>query len=175
MTTVREQAIAFVLTHEGGWWPGGPRDPNPTMQGVTQRTYDEFRRERGHVPRSVREITGEERDAIYTQFWDASQADHLPPRPAVAHFSFAFNAGPTAAAKTLQRALGVTPDGRLGPVTRAAMAAATDTLLPVLLLEQLDYYHQVARPPRMRANLFAWTGRLTGAWRLTVTTTPLTP
>lgn len=159
-------AYTFTLAHEKGWWPGGERDPNPTLDGVTQRAYDAYRRARNEPTRTVREMNPAERVDIYRTYWDDCDADLLPRRCAVAHFAFAFNAGPPQATRTLQRALGVLADGLMGPVTRAAILdAQDDVLLPALLMEQLAYYREIASAkPHLRPNLLAWIGRVLGAW-----------
>lgn len=56
------------------------------------------------------------------RFWDAIQGDALPAGLDVALFDFAVNSGPKRAVIGLQRALDVADDGRLGPVTLAALA-----------------------------------------------------
>lgn len=163
-------AYAFTLAHEKGWYAGDhSRDPNPTLDGVTQRAYDAYRRQRNEPVRTVREMNPAERVDIYRAYWDECDADLLPRRSAVAHFSFAFNAGPGTAVRVLQRALGVGDDGKVGPVTRAAILDAhDDTLLPALLMEQLAYYRSIAlAKPHLRPNLLAWVGRITGAWQYT--------
>lgn len=159
-------AYRFTLAHEKGWWPGGGSDPNPTLDGVTQRTYDVYRKGRNLPWRSVREMNPAERLDIYRLYWDESDADLLPRRSAAAHFAFAFNAGPPRATRVLQRALAVTADGVIGPKTRAAiLAAVDDDLLPRLLLEQLAEYRQICLDvPARRPNLLGWIGRLVGAW-----------
>jgi len=165
-------AYAFTLAHEKGWWPGGERDPHPTLDGVTQTAYNAYRKRHNEPVRSVRDMTDAERADIYGEYWDACQANLLPARSANAHFAFAFNAGSGRAVKVLQRALGLEADGVVGPITRAAiMAARDDDLLPMLLLEQLAYYHTVALPAHMRPNLMAWVGRVVGAWRFRAGTT----
>jgi len=159
-------SYAFTLAHEKGWWPGGERDPHPTLDGVTQTAYTDYRKRHNQPVRSVRDMSEAERADIYGEYWDACQANLLPVRSANAHFAFAFNAGPARALKVLQKALGIEADGRVGPVTRAAiMAARDDDLLPALCLEQLAYYHTIAFTPHLRANLMSWVGRVVGAWR----------
>ncbi|MBK3411478.1 putative peptidoglycan-binding domain-containing protein, partial [Methylobacterium ajmalii] len=54
--------------------------------------------------------------------WDAVQGDALPAGLDYALFDFAVNSGPKRAVIGLQRALGIADDGRLGPVTLAALA-----------------------------------------------------
>jgi lysozyme family protein len=54
--TPLERALGFTLRAdiEGGYYDGaGSHDPNPTMRGVTQRTYNEWRRDRGLPTREV--------------------------------------------------------------------------------------------------------------------------
>lgn len=155
-------AYAFTLRHEVGWWPGGERDPNPTLDGVTQRVYDTYRQRRNLAPRSVRDMNPAERLDIYRDYWDECDADLLPARSAVAHFAFAFNAGTNRAIRVLQLTLGLTADGVVGPKTRAAAFAADDAVLfPALRLRQLAYYREIAlQKPHLRPNLLAWVGRI---------------
>lgn len=167
-------AYEFTLAHERGWWPGGASDPNPTLDGVTQRTYNAYRTRRNLPGRSVREMNPSERTDIYHEYWDDCDADLLPRRSAAAHFAFAFNAGPGPAMRVLQRALGVKDDGKLGPITRAAILDALDNdLLPRLLLEQLGHYRAICLGnATLRPNLLGWIGRLVGAWHYRPTTAP---
>jgi lysozyme family protein len=44
-------------------------------------------------------------------------------------FDFAVNAGPGRAIKTMQKAIGTTPDGAIGPKTMAALKAANQSEL----------------------------------------------
>ena len=58
----------------------------------------------------------------------------------------AFNRGPTGAARILQRALRVTDDGEIGPVTRAALARIDpDDLIDELWAAREDYERDVAK------------------------------
>ena len=56
-------------------------------------------------------------------YWDAVKGDDLPSGVDYAAFDFAINAGPAASRKMIQRALGVTADGAIGPMTMAAIKA----------------------------------------------------
>lgn len=117
--------LAVTLGHEGGW-SDHPDDPGgATMRGITQATYDAWRRAWGQEPRSVRGIEEAELRAIYrARFWSAVQADRLPAGLDLAVFDFAVNSGPGRAARALQRCAGATPDGVVGPRTLAAVAAS---------------------------------------------------
>lgn len=157
------EAMDFTLQHEGGWYDGSqPHDPNPTMQGVTQKTYDHYRTKAGQPKRSVRLITRGELDTIYRSYWDAAKCDAVGDRTAMALFEHAINAGPVTAIKVLQRALRVEDDGKVGPITLAAIATYTDKALALRVLwERLRYYHRLAAAPRSkhRQSLPSWLGR----------------
>ena len=112
------RALALVLIHEGGF-VNHPADPGgATNRGVTQGTYNAWRRRQGHEPRSVRDITDQEVAAIYRAgFWDAIRADQLPPGVAYAVFDAAVNSGPGRAVRWLQAEVGARQDGIVGPQT----------------------------------------------------------
>lgn len=118
-----DEALRRVLVHEGGY-ADHPADPGgATMQGITQRVYDGWRRRHGQTVRSVRRIAPDEVAAIYRhQYWDAVRADDLPAGLDYALFDAAVNSGPAQAGKWLQRALKVTVDGQVGEATLAALA-----------------------------------------------------
>jgi lysozyme family protein len=57
------------------------------------------------------------------RYWDKIAGDHLPAGLDLAVFDFAVNSGPGRAAKVLQRVLGVSPDGDIGPQTLMAVGS----------------------------------------------------
>jgi len=121
-------SLARVLVHEGGY-VNHPRDPGgATNQGITQRVYDAYRRGKKLTPRSVRELTAPERDAIYRQqYWDVIWGDKLPTGVDYVMMDGTVNSGPKQAVKWLQRALGSAyrgkVDGIMGLATLAAIEA----------------------------------------------------
>lgn len=161
------EAMQFTLRHERGWWPGGPSDPNPTLDGVTQRVYSEYRRQLQRPDQSVQLMTAVECEDIYRAYWVRCHAMALPPKAAVAHFCFSFNAGVDTGLRRLQRALGgLTVDGKWGPKTAAAAQTARDgTLIPALCLEHLDHYATIATRPALRPNLLGWVNRVVDVYR----------
>lgn len=118
-----ERALSLVLKHEGGY-VNHPDDPGgATNKGVTQTTYNAYRKRQGQPERSVREITEAELRAIYRrQYWDAVRGDDLPSGLDYAMFDYAVNSGPARAAKELQRILGVADDGVVGLITLGALS-----------------------------------------------------
>jgi lysozyme family protein len=131
-------SLALVLAHEGGR-VDDPRDPGGrTNRGVIQRVYDDWRGKHGLPLRDVWDIDPPEVEAIYRQnYWYPVRGDQLPPGIDYATFDFAVNSGVVRAARTLQRAAGVTVDGMIGPVTLAAVRAADpDRLVDALCSER---------------------------------------
>ena len=117
-----DACLSHTLRWEGGY-SDHPADPGgKTYRGVTQATYDAWRRTNGHASRPVTQMSDEEMRAIYrSQYWDAVRADDLPRGVDLATFDYAVNSGPARAARDLQAVLGVTRDGVVGNLTLAAM------------------------------------------------------
>lgn len=110
-------ALRAVLEFEGGY-SHRATDPE-TNYGITRATA----RAHGYTGK-MRQIPLATVERIYRQsYWDACCCDELPdPLPLVV-FDAAVNSGPGQSIKWLQATLGVEPDGRIGPVTMAAVNA----------------------------------------------------
>lgn len=118
-----EVALQALLHHEGGF-SNHPRDPGGmTNLGVTKKVWEEF------VGREVTEdemraLTPEAVAPLYRQrYWDAVHGDSLPAGVDLCVFDCCVNSGPVQSSRFLQRAVGVNPDGKIGPQTLAAVAA----------------------------------------------------
>lgn len=122
-----EPSLKWLGLSEGGY-VNDPDDPGgATNRGVTQATYDAFRKRNGVATQSVRRITDEEVRQIYRrQYWDRVQGDELPSGVDYAVFDFAVNSGVSRAAKHLQAIVRVGQDGIIGEITLAAVAAHPD-------------------------------------------------
>ena len=125
MRDTYDSTLRRILVWEGGY-ADHPRDPGgATMKGVTQRVYDGWRSRNGMAPRPVRQIEAGEVQAIYRALYaDKIAYDALPVGVDAVMLDAAVHSGPAQAAKWLQRALGVTVDGNIGPATVAAAIAA---------------------------------------------------
>lgn len=85
-----DQALSFVLAMEGGY-VNHPKDPGgATNMGITQATYDAWRKSRKLPPQDVRLLTREEAAAIYrANYWDRIGGDALAQKdPALALVAF---------------------------------------------------------------------------------------
>lgn len=127
-----DKALAQTLGFEGGWSNALGDRGGPTNYGITQRTYDAWRVTTGQPGRTVELITDEEVKAIYfADYWTPCRCEEMPEALALAVFDMAVNSGVYNATLTLQRTLGVKPDGVIGPVTLKA-AEQTEPAAAVL-------------------------------------------
>lgn len=119
-----DASLAAVLQSEGG----NDDDPDDhggrTSRGITQREYDAWRQEQSLPLQDVWTASDADIQSIYhDEYWNP-WCDLLPVGIDYLYFDMAVNAGPHRATVMLQRALGVADDGRIGPITRAAIAGA---------------------------------------------------
>jgi len=112
-------AMVALMKHEGGF-VNHPKDPGGmTNLGVTQRVWEEWV---GHPvdEKAMRALTPAIVAPMYKQkYWDKIRADDLPSGVDLAVFDCCVNSGPGRAAKILQKVLGLTEDGAIGPQTIA--------------------------------------------------------
>lgn len=112
--------LAVTLPHEGGY-VDHPRDPGgATNMGITHRTLAAHRG-RSVTKADVRGLTLDEARAIYRAgYWNPIKGESLPAGVDLTTFDYGVNSGPSRSVKDLQRVLGVSVDGRVGPETLAA-------------------------------------------------------
>tara|TARA_R100001443_G_scaffold68655_2_gene77341 strand:- start:3524 stop:4042 length:519 start_codon:yes stop_codon:yes gene_type:complete len=130
-----DQCMKWVLHHEGGF-VNHPDDPGGiTNHGVTKKVYEEWV-EREVSEQEMRDLTHEDVAPIYKKnYWDRLRADDLPSGVDFCTFDWGVNSGTSRSAKALQRMVGVTADGGIGPVTLQAVANHE----PQDLIEQMHY------------------------------------
>lgn len=118
-----DNSFKLMLKSEGGF-VNHPSDPGGmTNLGVTKATWENWvGRESDEA--EMRGLIPEKVEPLYKKkYWDAVRGDELPMGLDYLMFDFAVNAGAGRAIKTLQTAVGVTPDGGFGPMTMAAVQA----------------------------------------------------
>jgi lysozyme family protein len=121
-----DRAVGFVLDVEGGHVADSHDPGGETKYGISQRAYPHLH---------IGSLTEGQARALYRRdYWERAGCGSLPPPIAIALFDAAVNQGPARAIRLLQRSVRVTPDGIIGPVTRAAIAATEprDLLLDFL-------------------------------------------
>lgn len=118
-----EHCLAMLLKHEGGF-VNHPKDPGGmTNLGVTRAVYEQFvGRQVGEA--EMRALTPAVVAPLYkANYWDKGNCDNLPSGVDWFVFDWGVNAGMGRPAKALQRIVGVTPDGGIGPQTLKAIQA----------------------------------------------------
>jgi lysozyme family protein len=115
-----DEAFHELLGHEGGY-SDHPDDPGgETMWGVTEAVA----KANGYYG-PMKDLPVDFAKAIYKKdYWDKVRADAMPEFIRYALFDAAVNSGPEQAIQWLQRTVGETVDGKLGPKTLAAVAKA---------------------------------------------------
>lgn len=116
-------SLKEVLKHEGGW-SDHPSDPGgATMKGVTLATFRSFVNPKG-TKSDLKKITDAQLETVYRrQYWDKVHGAELTDGVDFAVFDYAVNSGPSRAVKDLQKVVGVSQDGKIGPKTLAGIKA----------------------------------------------------
>lgn len=108
-----DDAFTRLLGHEGGY-VNHPADPGgETNWGVSKRSYPAV---------NIKELTRDHARMIYlADFWGPAGCDAVPSPIKADLFDMAVHAGVKTAVRCLQRAVGETADGILGPKTLQAV------------------------------------------------------
>lgn len=165
--------LEHVLEHEGGY-VDNPKDPGgATNRGVTLGTLSRWRK-RAVSKAEVKALTVDDVRPIYKAwFWNAVRGDDLPAGLDLALFDFAVNSGEARAVISLQRILGVADDGKLGPLTMAAIYARDPRDLVVSLCAgRLTFLKKLSTFPTFGKG---WTRRVESVLRAAVAMTAAAP
>ena len=141
------KSLSLVLQSEGGNDDDPADHGGRTSRGITQREYDAWRNERRQPTLDVWKAPQFDIVAIYHEEYWNPQCDGLPLGVDYLYFDMAVNAGPVRATILLQRALGVAADGRIGPITRLAIASANGRdLVDDFSAEKEAFYRALHQP-----------------------------
>jgi lysozyme family protein len=161
-----EKIYPIVLGFEGGY----VNDPNDsggaTNKGITQNTYNLWRKSHNLPEQSVKFIADSEVSAIYKGIWKSCGSDLISvhkPLSGDYNFDTAVNCGDSQAIKFIQRACGAKDDGILGPVTLRALDNYNDNeILDSIHRQRLLFYANLAiSQEHDRPSLKNWIWRAT--------------
>lgn len=165
-----DKALSLVLQSEGGFTVNALDSGNTlsdgrqgcTNKGITQANWEAFV---GHpvTHNDMRVLTQEQIAKFYkTKYWNLAKCDELPSGVDYVVFDFAVNAGVGRAVKTLQQALGVTPDGLIGRVTLSKLDEYDKpTLIAKFSEKKIEFYQDlVTRKPSQEIFLKGWLNRV---------------
>lgn len=108
-----EQAFEKLIGHEGGYVNDRRDKGGETKFGISKRSYP---------GEDIAGMTLERAREIYARdYWGPAGCDGLPDGAKLQVFDMAVNSGVKTAIRTVQRAIGETADGVLGPRTLMAI------------------------------------------------------
>ena len=132
-----------------------------TNMGVTQATYNAYRKRGGLRAQSVRFITEAEMREIAYSFWRRAGCNHLPPRAGTVQLEIAFMRGWHRAVKLLQNLVGAPVSGHFGRETRMAVAKyKAENLLVEMLSEHARLIDEDAKVGSNWRFAAGWNNRL---------------
>lgn len=108
-----DEAFSRVIGHEGGYVNHKADPGGETKFGISKRQYPHL---------DIKNLTQSEAKAIYKRdYWGPAGCDAVPDGIKFDLFDMAVNSGVAQAVRALQKAVGATVDGMLGPDTLAAV------------------------------------------------------
>ncbi len=160
-------ALEYLLEEEGGWSNHPADRGGATMYGVTQATYNQYRKLKKQATRTVKNITKDEAFELYdVLYWRAARCDRLPWPISYLVFDAAVNSGVSRGVKWMQAGVGVAPDGQVGPSTIAACQRVVDEGDSAKVLAIVD--QRVTFLARLVQSKTSQAAFLLGWWRRTL-------
>ena len=148
-STKFDACMPFIFKAEGGY-SDNPNDPGgPTNFGITLATLRAYEGNPNLTAEDVKALSPQAAKEIYrTAYWNRMQCGELPPGLDLEVFDFGVNSGPAKkSVKTLQRLVGVTQDGSVGPITLAAVRQFNvDDLISRFAQARLAFYQSLNMP-----------------------------
>lgn len=164
-----EKSLELIFGHEGGYVNVKTDRGGPTKFGITYRTLGNWRK-LGR-PATADEVKAlgitEAAQILKAQYADPIGFDHLPLGLDYCQLDYATNSGPGQANKALQRVLGMTEDGQIGPNTLGAVrryvdSKGVDSLIKAVCDARMKFLQSLGGSQGFRANGRGWTIRVTG-------------
>ena len=151
-----QASLSAVLKSEGGNDDDKQDHGGRTSRGITQREYTAWLKENNRPNADVWAALQSDIEAIYLNEYWKPWCDLLPIGADYMFFDMSVNGGPHEAIILGQRALGVTADGRVGPITREAIRASNSVDLITKYTAQKEAFYRSLHQPRF---LKGWLNR----------------
>jgi lysozyme family protein len=155
-------SFAKVIASEGGYVNDPADKGGETNLGVTKAAWAEYIG-RPVADGEMRALTVDAVKPFYkSRYWDRCKCDDLPAGVDYMVFDFAVNAGVGQSAKFLQRAVGATADGAIGPNTIAKVRESTaPEILESIKQQKKSFYNKIVeRNPTQSRFLRGWMNRI---------------
>jgi hypothetical protein len=143
-----DACMPFIFKAEGGY-SDNPADPGgPTNFGITLETLRAYDGNQNLTADDLKKLSPEMAKEIYrTAYWNRMQCGALPPGLDLEVFDFGVNSGPAESVKTLQKIVGVSQDGSIGPITLAAVGQFNvEDLIARFAQARLAFYQSLNMP-----------------------------
>jgi lysozyme family protein/uncharacterized Tic20 family protein len=153
--------VALTLEWEGGN-DDDPRDPGGrTSRGIIQREWNDWLKSHPGLPSDVWQAPQDQVLAIYREkYWNPLACDQLPAGVDYCVFDYGVNSGISRSAAALQKIVGTSVDGEIGPLTIAAAAKVDPASLVGKICDQrLAFLQGLGTWPTFRGG---WTRRVQG-------------
>jgi len=141
-----QACLRFTLSQEGAFSDDPNDSGGATEKGVTLAEYRTYLDKPGASVAMLKAITDAEIASIFRlNYYNPVHGDSLPPGVCLSATDFAFNAGPATSARIVQRCVGVSEDGAIGPVTLLAVKGMDPVMLiSALYHAQSSYYRSLS-------------------------------
>tara|TARA_R110000751_G_scaffold70458_6_gene142953 strand:- start:2098 stop:2607 length:510 start_codon:yes stop_codon:yes gene_type:complete len=151
------ECLKMLLKHEGGF-VNHPKDPGGmTNLGVTKAVYDKWTG-KNSTESDMRSLTVEDVSPIYKKnYWDRCRCDDLPSGADWSVFDWAVNSGTGRASKAMQKIVGATQDGAIGPKTLRLIANEDAEFLVANMHDQRQSFYESLKTFETFGN--GWTRR----------------
>jgi hypothetical protein len=134
-TPAFDKAVELIFKHEGGYVNHSSDPGGETKYGISKRAYPTL---------NIKGLTkNQAKDIYYRDYWIAGRCDKMPYSVAIQVFDMGVNAGVKRASQILQKVLGVSQDGIIGPVTLKAIQKMNDNDIFDYFLERQLYYQSL--------------------------------
>lgn len=158
-----DDLIDRVLVREGGYVDHPSDRGGPTNMGIMHQTLAAWRG-RPVTESDVRDLTKDEARAIYRVNYFTKPGLDIVPDSATQEllFDYSVNAGPAAAVKALQKAVGTIADGVIGPVTRQYVRAVTnwEAMFYRIKCIRAEHFIRILATPSQSVFANGWANRL---------------
>lgn len=157
-----DKSFELVIKSEGGY-VNDPADPGgETNLGVTKAAWSSY------IGRPVKdgEMKALTKDVVKpfykAMYWDKLKCDSLPEGVDYVVFDFGVNAGTGQSAKFLQRAVGASDDGAIGPGTLSCVSKVEPSKILEDFSNQKEKFYKgiVERKPTSAKFLKGWLARV---------------
>lgn len=159
-----------IIEHEGGYVDNKNDPGGKTKYGISLQFIKGLSLENGDIDKDgdidendIRALTIEDSKELYKKFfWDPLHLEAIVNEELKLHlFDHGVNAGTKTGVKLLQKILGLTEDGSIGPMTIKAANSYTGNIIEKYKMARQEYYISIiAKNPRLIVFQKGWFNRI---------------